>query len=193
MKLYIPEIGDSFTLAEDWELTLHAEGRNQDLAAWAGYYFVSGLPDRFVDPNIVPPMRPHDFEVDYSKSDAAYKAGRSYSNCEALRREEEQAWPEWVKYWDDYREWVSATKNAGVTEIKVILPAGTSLKVDRIYIRKGKGEYSSITFFADGLGETIVPASGLAWRRQYDAKKKKLRFWAKLADVNTMNIKTNKQ
>jgi hypothetical protein len=188
MRLYIPEIGDTFTLAEDWRFILHAENRNQDLAAWAGYYLIAGSPTRFVDPRIVPPMRPRDYEVDYSGSQAAYRDGKNWNSIEALRRQEELACPEWVKYWDDYREWQKDTVAKGVTEISVTLPAGTILKVDRIYIRKGQGDYSSITFFAEGLGETIVPASGQVSARQYDAKKKKLRFWAKLSDVNTMTI-----
>lgn len=52
---------------------------------------------------------------------------------------------------------------------KVTLPAGTNLKVDRIYIRKGISEYSSITFYA-----TIG--------------KNKIRFWAKLSDCNTIEF-----
>ncbi len=188
MRLYIPEIGDTFTLAEDWEFTLHGEDRNQDLAAWAGCYLMPGRTTMFVDPRIVPPMRPRDYEVDYSGSQAAYRDGINWNNIEPLRRQEEAACPEFVKYWNDYREWHNAALAAGVTELRITLPAGTILKVDRIYIRKGKGEYSSITFFAEGLGETIIPASGQVWGRQYDAKKKKLRFWAKLADVNTMDI-----
>lgn len=62
------------------------------------------------------------------------------------------------------------------------LPAGTILKVDRVYIRKGKSHYSdeplsnfsSVTFFA------YNPPTG-------KGKPKAIgRFWAKLADVNTI-------
>lgn len=51
----------------------------------------------------------------------------------------------------------------------VTLSAGTILKVDRIYIRKGNKEYSSITFYGT-FG------------------KNKLRFWAKLEDVNKIKF-----
>jgi len=67
-QLYIPEIGDRITLAEDWSFTLMAEDRNQDLAAWAGYYTVGGSPVRFVDPNVVPPMRDRDHKIDRTRS-----------------------------------------------------------------------------------------------------------------------------
>lgn len=49
------------------------------------------------------------------------------------------------------------------------LPKGTTLKVDRIYIRKGAGDYDSVTFFMPGTG-------------------KRIRFWAKLADVNRIEF-----
>ena len=56
---------------------------------------------------------------------------------------------------------------------KVTFPKGTKLKVDRIYIRKGNSEYSSLSF-----------------RISYHENKNllKKRFWAKLEDVNSMNI-----
>lgn len=58
----------------------------------------------------------------------------------------------------------------------VTLPAGTVLRVDRIYIRRGLSNFSSITF-------TAVSIPGL------DPKKRSGfrghgRFWAKLADCN---------
>ena len=57
----------------------------------------------------------------------------------------------------------------GPDNIATMLPAGTHLKIARIYIRQGSQEFDSVTF-------TLVkhPAS----------KKLKGRFWAKLGDVN---------
>lgn len=57
----------------------------------------------------------------------------------------------------------------------VTLPAGTILKVDRIYIRKNNEEFSSLSFF---ITETSLPGF----------TKKRYRFWAKLADVNNMEF-----
>jgi len=63
------------------------------------------------------------------------------------------------------------------------LPAGTILKVDRIYIRKGAAHYgggslskfSSLTFYA------TLPPTGKSKKGKGVG-----RFWAKLADVNTI-------
>jgi len=66
---------------------------------------------------------------------------------------------------------------------EISLPAGTVLKIDRIYIRKGGAdmkEFDSVTFFCN---PHLTAAQ---------AKKQKLpkgRFWAKLQDVNQMMIK----
>lgn len=49
------------------------------------------------------------------------------------------------------------------------LPAGTSLEVDRIYVRKGNEEFSSVTF------KTRVNG-------------KQIRFFAKLDDINRMEV-----
>lgn len=55
---------------------------------------------------------------------------------------------------------------------KFAFKKGSVLKVDRIYIRKGKAEYDSISFVLqhDSSGEIS----------------KKPRFWVKLADANTI-------
>lgn len=57
------------------------------------------------------------------------------------------------------------------------LPAGTILTVDRIYIRKGKSEWDSVTFWVKG------PVPGDENRPQ-NQKLKGARFWAKLEHVN---------
>lgn len=54
---------------------------------------------------------------------------------------------------------------------EMTLPSGTKLVVDRIYIRKGKGEFDSITF---RLKKGDVPGRKDIYGR----------FWAKLGDVN---------
>lgn len=66
--------------------------------------------------------------------------------------------------------------NIDVTDVRyghdlgyVNLPKGTRLSVDRIYIRKGCGDYDSVTF---RIKECIY--------NEYE----KARFWAKLNDVN---------
>ena len=72
------------------------------------------------------------------------------------------------------------------------LPAGAVLKIDRIYIRKGVSEYSSVTFLWKGKStepriETYGPGYGRAGS-QYKIPRKPVRFWAKLADVNNIEF-----
>ena len=55
--------------------------------------------------------------------------------------------------------------------INCILPEHTILKVDRIYIRKGAKDFDSVSFFADIPGQ-----------------KKRVRFWAKLDEVNNIEF-----
>ena len=57
---------------------------------------------------------------------------------------------------------------------KLTLPAKSILKIDRIYIRKGASEYSSISCFIENQHE--------------DTRYNKKRFWAKLIDVNNIEI-----
>lgn len=64
-------------------------------------------------------------------------------------------------------------------DVLIGLPAGTILTVDRIYIRKGCGDFDSVTFWLDGKKAIKDISKGVGL-------KGKKRFWAKLQDVNTM-------
>jgi len=75
--------------------------------------------------------------------------------------------------------------------IPCTIPAGAVLKVDRIYIRKGISEYSSITFL--WVGERTEPREELRDPRYWGEAKVKIprkpvRFWAKLDDVNNIEF-----
>jgi len=56
---------------------------------------------------------------------------------------------------------------------KVVLPPGAVLSVNRIFIRQGSAEYNSVTF-------NLLSTPRHTWKRA--------RFWAKLHDVNTIQI-----
>lgn len=60
----------------------------------------------------------------------------------------------------------------------VTIPTGTVLIVDRIYIRQGLQEWSSITFYAEGIG------SG----KGHFGRPKSARFWATLVDCNKLEF-----
>ena len=61
------------------------------------------------------------------------------------------------------------------TPLSVTFPKGTVLSIDRIYVRRGKTEYDSLTF-------NLISTP----HEKLQKKKGRVRFWAKLADVNTI-------
>lgn len=106
-NLFIPPLGTSFILAEDWTFPLHNEYRNYSLFEYLYYY---------------------DYKLD----------------------------------------------EGGALILEVTLAKGVSLKLDRIYIRKGVGDYDSVTFVAS------IPGY-----------KNKPRFWVKLKDANNIKYETH--
>ena len=74
-------------------------------------------------------------------------------------------------HWDGIRG-----MKRGIVANHVTFPKGTQLKIDRIYIRKGAKEYSSITFRVANIDQETDLGKIIG--------KKKSRFWAKLEDVN---------
>lgn len=76
-------------------------------------------------------------------------------------------------YWDHYG------KPLGT----VTLPAGTKLRVDRVFIRQGMSEFSSLTFVIQETNDDRF----YQLDKKGNRKLRKTRFWAKLADVNAGN------
>jgi hypothetical protein len=78
------------------------------------------------------------------------------------------------------------------TGVPVVIPAGTVLKVDRIYIRKGKGDFSSVTFMWPGkkipksVREVTYNFDGRPYTEIVRTSARTVRFWAKLNDVNNI-------
>lgn len=97
-----------------------------------------------------------------------YSESRNDSLLVALGKEKVDRW---IRDEDGYHqrnpEWMRGTT--------VSLPRGTELTVDRIYIRRGNKEYSSVTFVIKKM-----PIKGAKFG-------KCVRFWAKLTDINTIN------
>lgn len=71
-------------------------------------------------------------------------------------------------------------KLSAFSNVRITIPKGTELRINRIYIRQGKSVYDSITFkIAQWFGE---PKSG---KKVVFGKKT---FWAKLHDVRNMDV-----
>lgn len=70
----------------------------------------------------------------------------------------------------------------GVSKFATVsLPAGTKLKVQRIYIRQGQKGFDSVTFTVSGLpADAGDKAPALVKKKPKDIG----RFWVKLADAN---------
>lgn len=68
---------------------------------------------------------------------------------------------------------------------RVTLPAGSILTLDRIYIRKGVSDFSSLSFNLDR--KSVNPDFSL-FAERINTMKGRCRFWAKLADVNTIEF-----
>jgi len=93
-----------------------------------------------------------------------YYENRNFKFLESLGKK-------FSRYWRDQDE----TKY-----VEVMIKERSELTVDRIYIRKGSGEFSSITFYLKKGSDVVVDGKTI---------KTQGRFWAKLSDVNKMMSK----
>ena len=149
--LFIPEIGTEITLAEDWFFPLYVERRNELFAKKLGYPHSNHWYGReWISQEL------------YDLYDTIYKEYKNKHNAElgadfcSKHFMDYHIRPEWVKLNDEYhKNHNEAHKQYENTEhiykefVNVILSKETILKIDRIYIRKGKGmsDFSSLTFY----------------------------------------------
>lgn len=77
-------------------------------------------------------------------------------------------------------------------DLFVTIPEHTELKVDRIYIRKGNKDFSSVTFISqNSLNVLFKPKKKLTKQeKQRHPNFGSLRFFAKLSDVNKIEFDT---
>ena len=80
--------------------------------------------------------------------------------------------------WSAYPGWTLAKRNEPLTK-EITLPAGTILKVARIYVRSTTADFRNF----DSVTFNVVRPKGKAGKTAL-----KGRFWAKLADVNSMEV-----
>jgi hypothetical protein len=192
MQLYIPEIGDTIMLTQDWEFELHAERRNEQLAAFFGHYLTGYGRGLWLEESSFPRLRKPEYNIEYpDREDPKFRKmfGRyDYSAYDRACEEAKLSNPEYLEYQRYSDEWYATAKSIGKPVLIVRIPAGTTLSIDRIYIRKGASEFSSITFYAKGLGEVTMNGSRFSWGNQKTVKRKAQRFWAKLEDCNKIQF-----
>lgn len=168
MNLYIPEIGDKIKLTEDWTFDLYHEDRNNSL--WQEKVRSQDIrePDPAPEKELEEKIKGIEDRCTYTENPNAYSYHSRRVKTYASVEDRDNHGP----FIQELRRLQCRPSWAVVT-----LPKDTVLKVDRIYIRKGVSEYSSITFYVwDEPGP--VPAK----------PKKKARFWAKLYDCNNINF-----
>jgi cytochrome c1 len=189
MRLFIPEIKTQLKLTQDWSFDLYPEFRNVTLAKSYGYYL--DYPRAWINEKEVPPMRDIDYVVNYPDREIRTGGGflgrhkfMDYDEYTKACREAEQACPEYVKYNNDLKVHYELCAKHSNEKIKITLPAGTILQVDRIYIRKGASNYSSVTFYCKSLPSVSI-------NDRFNPKKKPnkaVRFWVKLDDCNKIEF-----
>lgn len=188
MKLYIPPLGSVLTLEKDWTFRLYPESRNQ-------------LWDVLKLKNQIPYLH-KSIENNPEFQDLTAQLKKAYSVDKQL-------------YWKLYQErnelLYSIYRKTKELEPKVFITlwAGSVLKMDRIYIRKGQSGFDSCTFYltstptiplvrVDATPELTeltlkdsnaidIKAKSVPFTKKGSAKSI-ARFWAKLSDVNTMEI-----
>jgi hypothetical protein len=151
MKIFIPEIGTKLTLMQPWSFTLYDERRNRavvDLIAKSRPDELSRIEAQEAQ------LREQLAELQYKKCPTK----ESFLEKEELVNKLKQ-------------------RLLKIRQFPVLLPAGTELTVDRLYVRKGISDYSSMTFY---LTKTDYPALNVRGKK---------RFWAKLEDVNTLEVR----
>lgn len=180
MNFYIPEIGDHILLTSDWTFKLYAERRNEAVGELKGYYRQYGgwikstdLP-KFVGPKyIIEYPDEKDFKDFFGRVD--------YKTWNVARQKSIDENIDYQNYLKGLTKHQDRAEKIGVDFIDITLPKGTILAIDRIYIRKGGSDFSSISFFIKNLPKVK------------GEKTKRPRFWAKLDECNTIQFeKTDK-
>lgn len=159
-SLFIPKLGTRLLLSQPWQFTLYDEYRNVSFLNALGYVV----------------KRYHNYDQLIEE------------NCHNPRIEI----GEWVRN-ERHIPGIGVGRTIVETKKRMCLPAGTVLTMDRIYIRKGNEEYDSISFNLNYCpDESFCPKSGFkamggakATIPLIQGNASRIRFWAKLDDVNT--------
>lgn len=157
--LSIPEIGDHLRLTSDWTFPLYDEYRNKSL--WELYRCDE-------QPNA----------VDYDLEVKALEAERD-AIFNKYRANPQRPFHYMITDFKDQDRLseISYKINAmNQKRVDITIPVGSTLTIDRIFIRKGMSDFSSLSFYLrDHPGHTF---------------KKKPRFWAKLEDCNRIEYES---
>lgn len=166
-SFYVPEIGDRFTLIADWSFTLFGESRNVTLINLLG---LNDEAERIKAQAELARLRKLAYEevVTHIPVGGMFNTSSQTIPRRTHRVRDAQAQAEWQKLQVKIHAW----------PYEAVLPAGTELQLDRVYIRKGSKDFSSLTFY---IVQTPLPILA-------GTLKSGRRFWAKLPDCNRMEV-----
>ena len=169
MKIFIPEIGTKLILTQDWKFKLFSESRNEGAFARLHTSLIRPNYDDYKHTTKTKIMTVQGWKgAQYHHEYLSYTYELTPDGMLIPTNKENENWhhepitKEFLDYYGDkqipyFIDWCRDS----------VLPVGTVLTIDRIYIRKGANDYSSLSFWA------LLPGD-----------KKRFRFWAKLHDVN---------
>lgn len=157
-KVNIPTIGTVWVLAKDWTFTVIAEHRNDRIV------------DYLKETGALPQDAPRWEQVPECGASFEYthphRTAYGQATSQPLTEQRTCRLPPGHDGGHNHYD----TRPRDYARYACTVPRGTRLRVDRIYIRQGAPDFDSLTFWA------------------LDLAKKRVRFFAKLADVNTMVI-----
>jgi hypothetical protein len=203
MKLHIPDIGDRLVLCEEWTFPLFIESRNDALLA-AFVSSILNVPYTKGDEFSGRHYRDHRKEViGVLRTEKSKKMDCHCGLCDALLADEQlgadcpscknhlvkirHKWPNPPV--DVTAEMLGARfttrgrDSGSLNGLVVTLPADTKLTIDRIYIRKGAKDFSSVSFIlTETSAEELASKEG---RKAFG--RMGFRFWASLEDVNRID------
>lgn len=180
MKMYIPKLGDQIKLSQPWSFNLHHEGRNESLGKVLGVFGPFGEEQNITKwVKYETPIEFTDNYLDFLGKNRKHTYTKTGEN-QVVGREKSQQWKDFISpsYGGRYNP-------SGFS--KVVLPEGSELIIDRIFIRQGSESFDSVTFYV-----STIPGVENAKRKKgpFGKKPSIARFWAKLDDVNQMHFET---
>lgn len=181
-RLTIPEIGDRVITSEPWSFSLYKESRNT-------IYFTLrdvGVITEFQPDDLYAVMRKFQFDPDLVDRTVWFL----FADAPTFKRliaEFNQKIEQQTAADDDDDDDIDELRQMLLLieqyqyGTDFTLDAGTMLSIDRVYIRRGLSDFSSLTF---NIIDTTT--KHLADKKKFAGGRR--RFWAKLEDVNRMRI-----
>lgn len=212
MKMYIPEIGDKITLDADWKFDWINDSRNLDVIFRLSNGLFEYPFDKETNGVLITaevyrynPWDSVDNQCEFFYYNSRYQKLLLDKNKIKIRRKlyhtlfesksstfkVECTKPEMLPLSIAKEVTYTFEVETEVSEPRITIPKDTVLEIDRIYIRKGLEEYSSISFLVDSSPEVAYkPKADLKkLGLGHITKKHKMRFFAKLKDVNQIEFR----